>query len=348
MFMQKRYIGFSGALAAMAMLAPCLSSCSTEAFTEEERTKGAFMNALGGEISPMQWWRTAVTLKVNVKTDAPVKLWLMSDEDKGTLFDYREITTSGMVDLTAPQGQGNTLFLVSVCNRQKQITHITLNGKTEESISLETAGVKNTSETNNTSGKSATNDRGNSKNTRASETKQMDASLYGSSVNGDAEYNLLTEKQKEEGLDLLTDYYQEYINAKDLGLNCDYELESRGDFRITWFAGNCMSATPHILGYYYHTPGTYDDIQYVDISETEIYDYIDGKAKVQYQVNEAVANQYGLEPNHWYDANFDMKDTFEDNDPYLDSRREMMPTALSRCLSASAEASVPYGVYPSS
>ena len=321
MFIQKKYISFSCALAAMAMLAPCLSSCSTEALTEAERTKNAFMAALGGEISPMQWWRTAVTLKVNVKTDAPVKLWLMSDDDKGTLFDYREIAASSMVDMTAPQGQGNTLYLVSVCNRQKLITTITLNGKTEESISLETTGSPKASTSNNISRKSNTTDQSNNRTTRANVTNQVAASLYGSSVNGDAEYNQLTERQKEEGLDLLSDYYQEYINAKDLGLNCDYELESKGDFRITWFAGNCMSSTPHVLGYYYHTPGTYDDIQYVDISETEIYDYIDGKAKVQYQVNEAAAQQYGLETNHWYDANFDMRDTFDNNDPYLDSRR---------------------------
>lgn len=301
MYMKTKYIGFSGAVAAMAILAPCLSSCSTEALTEVERTQNAFLGALGGEVSPMQWWRTAVTLKVNVKTEAPVKLWLMSDEDKGTLFDYREIAASSVVDMTAPQGQGNTLYLVSVCNRQKQIMPISLDGKTEQTLSLTTSE--------------------NSRKSRANDANGVAASLYGSSINGNAEYNQLSEKQKKEGLDLLTDYYQEYVNAKDLGLNCDYELESKGDFRITWFAGNCMSATPHILGYYYHTPGTYEDIQYVDLSETEIYDYIDGKAKVQYQVNDAAAAQYGLEANHWYDANFDMRDTFENNDPYLDSRR---------------------------
>ena len=68
-----------------------------------------------------------------------------------------------------------------------------------------------------------------------------------------------------------------------------------------------------MLGYYYHSPGTYEDIQYVDIAETEVYDYIDGLAKVQYQVNETTAKKYGVTANHWYDANFDMKDTWDSN-----------------------------------
>ena len=107
---------------------------------------------------------------------------------------------------------------------------------------------------------------------------------------------------------------QESVNAKTgHGLNVDYELESNGPFYITWVAGNSLSTSPHVLGYYYHSPGTYEDIQYVDIAETEVYDYIDGLAKVQYQVNETTAEKYGVTANHWYDANFDMNDTWYSN-----------------------------------
>ena len=44
-----------------------------------------------------------------------------------------------------------------------------------------------------------------------------------------------------------------------------------------------------------------------------MYDYIDGLAKVQYQVDEATAERYGVTANHWYDANFDMYDTWSSN-----------------------------------
>lgn len=295
-----------------------LSSCSTEALSEYERTQNAFLGNLNGEVSPMQMWRTAITLRVNVSTQAPVKLWLMSDNDKGTLFDYREVAASGTVNMVAPQGQGNTLYLVSVCNREKKVQTVPLNGKTEEEVNLNLAS--SASEQMSSTASAVEAQEANHTNKTRATSEENKWALSGHSDLGNAEYHQITDKQLDEALTMLETSYIEYKNAKSLGLNTDYELESKGDFRITWFAGNCMSATPHTLGYYYHSPGTYADIQYVDISETEIYDYIDGLAKVQYKVNEHAAQQYGVEAEHWYDANFDMGDKFENPSPYLQAR----------------------------
>ncbi len=137
---------------------------------------------------------------------------------------------------------------------------------------------------------------------------------------GNAQYNEFTASQKDEALSILKDSYKEGMDAKTMNMNTNYELMSNGSFKITWFAGNTKSAAAHTLGYYYHTPGTYDDITYVDLSETELYDYIDGLAKVQYQVNDAAAAEFGVEANHWYDANFDIGDTFENANPYIRDR----------------------------
>lgn len=318
--LMKRINKYGWGLLSAALVA--LTSCSTEALSEYERTQNAFLGNLKGDVSPMQMWRTAVTLRVNVSTKAPAKLWLMSGDDKGSLFDYREVAASGSVSMVAPQGQGNTLYLVSVCNREKRVQTVPLNGKTEEVINLDLA--TNASPSKAAAAQSAvatTADEGRQdKQTRATTTIENKLSLSGHSVMGDAEYHQITDQQLDEALTMLETSYIEYKNAKTLGLNTDYELQSNGDFRITWFAGNCMSSTPHTLGYYYHSPGTYDDIQYVDISETEVYDYIDGLAKVQYKVNEAAAQQYGVEAEHWYDANFDMGDKFENPAPYLSTR----------------------------
>lgn len=284
-------------------------SCSTEALSEYDRTKANFMGQLNGDVSPMQKWRTAVDLKVNVTTNAPTKIWLMSGEDKGTLFDYREVENSSVVNMVAPQGQGNTVYLVCVSNRNKSVQAVQLTGKTEETVILNLSSSSQKAKT--------------SPLTRASASignASPNSSLYGNSIMGGGEYHLLTDNQKNEALDLLENNYIEYVNAKSLGLNCDYELESKGEFRITWLAGNCLSSTPHTLGYYYHSPGTYDDIQYVDISETEVYDYIDGIAKAQYMVNDEASKMYGVEANKWYDANFDMGDTFENPHPHLSQR----------------------------
>lgn len=294
-----------------------MTSCSTEALSEYDRNQSKFMGLLNGEISPMQMWRTAVDLKINVTTQAPVKLWLMSGEDKGNLFDYREVENTSTVNMVAPQGQGNTLYLVGACNRDKTVQKISLTGKTEETLNLDFSPTAQQQDMVVQPSPAQI--------TRASsdvDKSSTQSSLYGNSIMGGGEYHLLTEDQKNEALDLLENYYIEYVSAKTLGLNCDYELESKGDFRITWLAGNCLSSTPHTLGYYYHSPGTYDDIQYVDISETEIYDYIDGIAKVQYMVNDEAAYTYGVEANKWYDSNFDMGDTFENPSQHLAQRKD--------------------------
>lgn len=303
------------------LMAACLglASCAADSQYESERTQANFVNTLGGAVSPQQWWKTAVTLNVNVTTPSSAKLWLMSGNDKGTLFDYKEIETSGSFKMIAPQGKGNTLYLVSVCNRQKDVQEITLTGKTEENVnvSIELRQVENGEFS--TYAKTASEAIDN--HVVVQNETRITSSLYGSSIAGNAKHNELTAEQLTDALDLLDRAYQEHIPARSLGANCDYELKSNGDFYITWFAGNCQSSSPHILGYYYHTPGTYDDIQYVDLSETEMYDYIDGLAKVQYKVNGVTAKQYGVQSDHWYDANFDMGDLFDRQQPYISARK---------------------------
>lgn len=289
------------------------TSCSTESMTEYEHTKSDFLeHIINGKLSPTQMWRTAVTLNVNITADASVKLWLMSGEDSGTLFDYGESDGSKTVCLFMPQGQGNSAYIVSVCGHNKDITHIELTGQTEQTVNLQ---LSSTYERKPYTLEAA----GTTENQFHAKTAKANtaASLRGNSIAGGTKYNLFSDAQKNEGIAMLNDYYIEYYPAKDLGLNCDYELESKGDFEITWFAGNCTSSTPHVLGYYYHTPGTYDDIVYVDLSETEIYDHIDGMPKVQYQVDESAAKQYGVTAGKWYNANFDMGDTFVNPHPSL-------------------------------
>ena len=89
-----------------------ITACSTEEASEFERTNAEFLDSLGGDISSMHWWRTAVKLKINVITDGPVKFMLLSSQSNyATLYDYKEVASSEVVTMTAPQGQGNTLYL---------------------------------------------------------------------------------------------------------------------------------------------------------------------------------------------------------------------------------------------
>lgn len=290
---------------AMMVLWGWMGCSSDEGYSAYERMEASFLAQLDGEISAVQWWRTAVTLQVAVTTDARVKIWLMSSANGGTLYDYKVVNATGIVALTAPQGQGNTLYLVSECNRILASQPVVLSGKAQETVTLDT--------------RNQTRMLADDEDDRAATRVTTDrSSLYGYSVIGNGTYYQFNREQLADFYDMMEKMVKESANAKiEMGLNCDYELESNGPFTITWAAGNCMSRTEHVLGYYYHSPGTYEDIKYVDISETEVYDYIDGIAKVQYQVNEEAAARYGVEANRWYDANFDMYDRWGMSSPVV-------------------------------
>ena len=267
-----------------------LSGCSTEEANEYERVTAKFTDSLGVSISTLQWWETSVKLKINLTTDKPITLMLLSSgEGQTVLYDYKEVESSGTVTMTAPQGKGNTLNLKYLYNKKLFTQEITLSGNPEEIITLNTT----TTTTKKVS-------------TRATHP----ASLSGSSIAGNAEYYEFSSSQ-------LVDYYKMMDfsktneDAKVLGLNCNYELESQGPFSVVWVNGYEAEQHSRILGYYYHSPTTWKDIKYVDLSETHKWDYIDGLSKVQYQISiNDVVDGHEFIANTWYDANFDLTDTY--------------------------------------
>ena len=280
---------------AMVALLIC-GACSTDdGISEYQRVETAFKQELGSDVSSLQWWKTAVTLKVTVQAEEETTLWALSEEFNGTLYDMAVVDRSGTALLTVPQGQGNTVCLIAVCKSNYETKNITLSGKAEETVTVNM--------TNESASRTIAN---------FSTDNYIPTTLYGQSAKGDATHYQFTPEQMTDWFKMMSMMSKESVNAKtEHGLNVDYELESNGPFYLTWVAGNCTSTSPHVLGYYYHSPGTYKDIQYVDVAETEVYDYIDGLAKVQYQVNDTTAAKYGVTANRWYDANFDMKDLWD-------------------------------------
>lgn len=309
---KNKYMNKSYNLAMMALSLTMLS-CSTEnGYSEFERTQAYFLDKLNGAVSPSQWWKTSVTVYVKVETSAPTELWMIS-EDESTIFDYRKVEQNGDYAMTVPQGKGMTIKLVSICNRHKKYQTITLTGKNTEQVFLYVT------EDNNRSANSQVV----SKFPMAISSMEDDGphcdpnvhySLHGNSIVGGTEHYEFTIDQKLELVEMLKILTHEAVNAKTgHGLNCDYELESKGPFRITWLTGYEANQQSQILGYYYHSPNTYEDIEFHDLSDTQKYDIIDGFAKVQYQIRDTsyVAHpEYGILPNKWYDANFDMSDKF--------------------------------------
>ena len=282
-------------LALPLLLGLCLIfSCNQEEASEYARTNASFIDNIGGEISPLQWWETAVIIKVNVTTKEPVKLWLQSLEEKATFYDYKEVKSSGTVVMTAPQGEGDILYLSYMLNGEVSTIEVYLTGKREEVVNIDTK--KKAKATNR--------------------FKSPVESLSGSSIIGSKEPRLCAQYYEFE-MGQLFDFFSLMniskisSDAKELGLNCNYELVSNGPFTITWVNGYEADQKSHILGYYYHTPGTYADIQYVDLSETHKWDYIDGLSKVQYKLSkDDVVDGHVFKANVWYDANFDRNDSY--------------------------------------
>lgn len=288
-----------------------LSSCSqNESVSEYDIVKSTFFDNINGGISDMQFWKTSVTLNVDVQTKSPVKLWLLSNTSGGgTLYDFAEAKQSGSVCLTAPQGVGNTVYIVTECKKEIRATTVVLSGRGDETIMLD---MEKVNAAKGDLGLLRENDVEMLARKQVRRNASTASSLYGQSILGNAEHYEFTEQQMQDYYSMMDLMTKESVNAKtENHLNVDYELESNGPFNITWVAGNCMSVYSNVLGYYYHSPGTYSDIKYVDICETEVYDYIDGLAKVQYKVNEAAATEYDILPDTWYDANFDIDDCWD-------------------------------------
>jgi len=272
-----------------------LSSCSPEEASYKERMSSSFTDSLGVDINSQQWWKTVVNLKIDIKTEKPVKLALLSSGTSTTwLYDYKEVESSRTVVMTAPQGQGNTLTLGYLCKGKYNTKEVILSGASEQTIEIDTRSSKKTSKR------------------RVSPA----ASLYGNSIIGEkdpnakAKYYQFSDNQLRDFFKMM-EFSISNTDAKTLGLNCNYELESRGPFYITWVNGYMGKLGSCTLGYYYHSPETYKDIIYVDISETHQLDYIDGLAKVQYQISrDFFIDGFFFSAYTWYDANFDLTDKF--------------------------------------
>ena len=176
-----------------------LSGCSGDDASHYDRTSDEFSDMLGGEISETQWWKTVVKLNVYVTTDAPVKLLLLSSEgSKMVLYDYKELSKSGAVVMTAPQGQGETLYLRYICKNKQKTESITLTGKTVETVNIDTGTMQQAM-------------------TRG---VNPPASLCGNSIEGDAKYYQFTNGQLKNFFAWMATNTSESSRSVGIGTGC--------------------------------------------------------------------------------------------------------------------------------
>lgn len=265
---------------ALAVTALTLMGCSDgKDISAVEHTQNAFEELLGGDYNTMQWWQTAVKLKVVAKADEPTDIYAYFVEgDRGTMLDYQFVNKDTTFYMTVPQSGNTRVVLMAKEEKQMVRQDVILTGAPVQTVALDVNQLKD-------------NTRSTSRATRAGQ------SLYGTDILRNIGY---TEVNRE-GIDIVTQYTTEGMDIEKRGLNGNYELISQGPFKVTIFYGFTGAYSSRILGYYRHSPGTYQDLELVDMVDTHAYDYINGEAKLQYQLD-------GIDT--WYDSNFDYRDGY--------------------------------------
>ena len=231
----------------------------------------------GGMVDTFQFWKTAVTLDVQVKTTRTTEVVAyVSDSEEYLLCDRKTIDGDGTVRLTIPQGISSSVLVVGNDGTKRISQTITLTGKPIQEVSVVFP-----------------------KPITAQADLRVSAALNGTDIQSNIGYVNLSP----EGLDIMLNYVKEGMDAADLGSNVNYELISNGPFDVTLLYGFTGAYQPRILGYYRHSPGTYADLEFVDLLDTHSYDYINGVCKIQYQLDGNT--------DKWYDSNFDYRDGFD-------------------------------------
>lgn len=275
----------------LLLLIGCISfvSCSEETASEYERLIYDFNSSIGGEISQSQMWRATVKINVDVKCSESTTVRAYVTKD-GTTFlsDQKTVSKSDKISLTVPQGYSSTVTLFAFDSKNTQYGYVKLNGSHEYTALIDMINK--------------------SINCKEREEDDFSEDMIMSRGPINPQYNgssLIGKGHYEEWLPSDWLYValmaRPSINPATIGEIVNYELVSNGPFQITFMCGFKGYTSPHILGYYTHSQGTYDDLKFTDIADTHSYFYLDGQCMVQYQLDNV---------NEWKDANFNLNYDF--------------------------------------
>lgn len=277
------------------VFALAFSACSEDtglAGTENGENSGWPLNS----VDPKQTWMTSETVQLDISIDDEADITAQTImNEKVTVLGQTHLKGSGVMFLDIPQGIGSSFGLVYDDGvNAKQYRQINLVGNNAKVIDVNFQSASNTKSVAPAA-------------QRASMRAATASSLYGSSyikdcgyLNfgpwgwGDVKTALEEGKNSKNNLTTLIDYE---IQSK--GLIEGSELMANDDILLSFLYGHTGQTAARTLGYYYHSVGSYSDIVFQDIAEVLKLDYYNGKAKVQYQLDD--------QPT-WYDANFDYRD----------------------------------------
>lgn len=289
-----------------------LTSCNDETYSEMERVKTGFLESIKGQIDSSHLWRTAVKVKVMITSERPVTVSSQVVVDgKKVICDCKSLEAGGgEVTLTVPQGMGSTATISST-DGTKTISHpLTLTGSLMQTVSIdmESGITRATAEPVETPALLAPAKAP----VRAAEKfpakvvekdewgnhHSPNPALWGNSCLGPDDTPLYYTNWPVDIWRYVCGLASESVDPKNQNETVNFELVSKGPFEITLFCGRLGAVTSAIMGYYYYSEGSYENYKEVDLCDIRIYDYLDGKAIIQYKRND-----------EWWDANYDLYDT---------------------------------------
>ena len=283
------------ALWVIVVFALAFSACSEDtglAGTENGENSGWPLNS----VDPKQTWMTSETVQLDISIDDEADITAQTImNEKVTVLGQTHLKGSGVMFLDIPQGIGSSFGLVYDDGvNAKQYRQINLVGNNAKVIDV---NFQSTSKTRSVAPAAQ------SVSTRAA----TNSSLYGLSyiedcgyLNfgpwgwGDVKTALVESKNSKLNLTTLIDY-----EIKSEGLLEGGEMVANDSILLSFLYGHTGQTGARTLGYYYHSVKSYSDIVFQDIAEVLTLDYYNGKAKVQFQLDD--------QPT-WYDANFDYRD----------------------------------------
>ena len=284
------------ALWVIVVFALAFSACSEDtglAGTENGENSGWPLNS----VDPKQTWMTSETVQLDISIDDEADITAQTImNEKVTVLGQKHLKGSGVMFLDVPQGIGGSFGLVYDDGvSPKQYRQINLTGNNGKVID-----VSFQSESATQASAPAIQ--------RASTRAATASSLYSNSILADCGYMNFGSWAWEDIAIALTEGLKSYDNHKAM---IDYEIMSRGEVTsggeyhasetvyLSMLYGYTGTTDTRVVGYYTHS-GNYSDIEFHDIADVLKYDYFNGKAKVQYQLDNNTSQ--------WYDANFDHTD----------------------------------------
>lgn len=244
---------------------------------------------------PNHTWITAVSVRLDIKADTEGDITAQSIvQPTVTVFGKKHIKGSNVMYVDVPLSAGTSFGVVFDDGTPlKRYQRIELTGAPSQAVDVDftSASSMSTAPKKQVPAKAATN-----------------KSLYGSSYIADCDYlnfGSWAWESISQSLKEAVNCSQNYVTVIDYEIISKGDLLPGGEFQanesiyLSYLYGYTGQYSSRTLGYYYHK-GDYSDIVFQDISEVLTYDYLNNKAKVQYQLD---GNTHV-----WYDANFDYKD----------------------------------------